>query len=622
MFNKFDYTYECVKSLLTTEESDKLEIIIVDDASTDETLMAPLILQNTRVVRNPHNDGFIRSCNRGANAARGEYVYFLNNDTKLTDHAIDALVEIFLIQQGVGLVGSKLLFGDGSLQEAGVSSGASVMAPITGRGDDPGHPKYNYVRDVDYVSGASILLPTKVFEELGGFDEIYVPAYYGDSDLAFRARAAGYRTVYQPRSVVYHFEGVSSGTNVEQGTKRYQVVNARKFFARWKTTLEKHALSGVQPDLEKDRGRRFSVLFVDETTPTPCEDAGSNAAFTHMRAMQQMGGKVTFIPAENLAFLGKPSQALRDSGIEFLHQPYFWSLEEVLRKRADEFDIIYLHRLNTAARHLATCRAFAPKARIVYNVADLHFLRLERALALNAEPQLNAALVETTRTKELTAAREVDAVIVHSEAEAQLLKEHGVEHVFLVPWTVPSVPSERDFQTRSGCMFVGGFGHAPNVDAIEWLMSDIWPLIRSEIAGATLTIVGSHMPSQIARFGGANGVRCLGFVDDLKPLYESHRLTIAPLRYGAGLKGKVAQSLAHGIPCIGTPVAYEGFDIAAVGALSAETPEEFAVKFVRTYTDKRVWMRARSLALRYAADNFSEAAVTARLAVSLGFTGQ
>ncbi|BBK36723.1 glycosyl transferase family protein [Allostella sp. ATCC 35155] len=614
VYEKFDFTYACVKSILDTNVRASYEIIVVDDCSKDETLLAPMILQNCRILRNERNQGFVLNCNRGAREARGRYVFLLNNDTALFPDAIDALLDTFRQHDNVGAVGSKLLFGDGKLQEAGGIIWRLGDGWNYGRGQDPEEPRFNYVRPADYISGAALMLPRDLFLELGGFDTHYVPAYYEDTDLAFRVRAAGRRVLYQPRSKITHFEGVSSGTDLTQGAKRYQVVNGRKFFTRWKSVLEQHALNGHQPEREKDRGARFRTLFIDETTPTPKEDAGSNAAVTHMRCLQALGAKVTFVPADNMTHLGAPSTALQDMGVEFLHHPYFWSVEEVLRKRPDEFDLIYLHRFNTADRHLGICRALAPKARIVYNVADLHYLRYEREREVGAPGAKTAAEIAAFKARELQAIRSSDVVLVHSDVEREVLAREGVDHVVVVPWVIEGRPAETSFEERTGLYFIGGFRHAPNIDAVAWFCEEIWPLVRKACPDQTFGIIGSHMPDEVRALERHRGVRCIGFVDELQPVFDQARLTVAPLRYGAGLKGKVALSLAHGVPCVGTAVAYEGFvgDSADLMQVS-DDPKGMAKRIATLLTDEARWKKASVSAARFAEQQFSMAAVTAKI---------
>ena len=616
VYNKFEFTYDCVKALLETQNAASFEVIIVDDQSSDETLLAPVVFPGATVLRNDRNLGFVGGCNRGAAAAKGEYIFFLNNDTKVHDFSLDALLDVFRLHENVGIAGSKLLFGDGKLQEAGgiiwiwrFGDGWNY-----GRGQDPADPRFNYVRDTDYVSGAALMISKVLCDEISGFNPDLAPGYYEDTDMAFRVRSMGYRTLYQPRSVVTHFEGVSSGNDLTQGMKRYQLINGRKFFMRWKHVLADHALNGIEPEKEKERNARLRVLFVDATTPTPNEDAGSNAAMTHMRALQALGAKVTFVPSDNMTHLGKISSELQDLGIEFLHHPWFWSVEEVLRKRANDFDVIYLHRFDVASRYLTTCRAFAPRARILYNVADIHFLRLERERTVGAAGAKSEAEVSAIRSLELNCIRGADHVIVHSEVEASLLTKESVNHVSVIPWVMRGKPGPVPLPERGLVVgFIGGFGHSPNADAVIWFVEGIWPLIRAKVPDATFLIFGSKMPSTIRNLGSVPGVTAVGFVDHVADAFDRMRVSVAPLRYGAGLKGKVGESLAHGVPCVGTSVAYEGFGTAFGKDCVADDVTGIAQKDCHLLTDNRALEHAGKMSLQYSAAHLSEQIVKAKI---------
>src|SRR5262249_30187437 len=140
-----------------------------------------------------------------------------------------------------GIVGSKLLFADGKLQEAGGIVWRMGDAWNWGRGADPGEPRFCFLRDVDYVSAAALMIPKDLFTELGGFDQHFAPAYYEDTDLCFRVTRSGRRVLFQPKSEVIHYEGISSGTDVTSRTaKRYQAINHRKFHERWRQRLAAH----------------------------------------------------------------------------------------------------------------------------------------------------------------------------------------------------------------------------------------------------------------------------------------------------------------------------------------------------------------------------------------------
>ncbi|NOT96983.1 MAG: glycosyltransferase family 2 protein, partial [Nitrospira sp.] len=213
VFNKPLYTYTCLRSILTSKPNQSYEVIVVDDASRDDTGEMLRAIQGIRVIRHKDNQGFIRSCNAGANIARGRYILFLNNDTIVEMNWLDELVRTFLTFPLAGLVGAKLIYPNGKLQEAGGVIWNDGSGWNYGRYDDPDKPEYSYLREVDYCSGACIMLPRELFWAVGGFDELFAPAYGEDSDLAFKVRQAGRKVLYQPESEVIHFEGVSSGTD-------------------------------------------------------------------------------------------------------------------------------------------------------------------------------------------------------------------------------------------------------------------------------------------------------------------------------------------------------------------------------------------------------------------------
>src|SRR5437588_978351 len=246
VFNQIPVTLACLKSILRYPPEVSYEVILVDDCSDQETKRCLREIDGLRVISNESNQGFLHSSNRGAAAARGEYLLFLNNDTEVTAGWLDALLRVFDLREDAGLVGAKLIFPDGRLQEAGGIMWRDASGVNYGKWDDPDKPEYNYLREVDYCSGACLLIQKSFFEKLGRFDPIYAPAYYEDTDLAFKVRKRHRKVYYQPFSIVVHHEGQTSGTSTESGAKSYQLVNQAKFQAKWEKTLSRH-LRGDSP---------------------------------------------------------------------------------------------------------------------------------------------------------------------------------------------------------------------------------------------------------------------------------------------------------------------------------------------------------------------------------------
>jgi GT2 family glycosyltransferase/glycosyltransferase involved in cell wall biosynthesis len=617
--NKFQYTYDCIKSISMSLPKRTFEIIVVDDRSDDETILAALVFSGAvRILRNVANLGFVRTCNAGAAIARGRYLFFLNNDTIVKDGWLDELVETFEQVPNVGIVGSKLLFENGSLQEAGGIIWRLGDGWNWGRDRDPAEPAFSFLRDADWVSGAALMIERAMFRELGGFDELYAPAYYEDTDLAFRVRAKGKRVVMQPASEIIHLEGISAGTDTSgPGMKRFQVINHAKFYQRWKDTLIAHRFNGQQPELEAERLVRRRAYFIDDTVPTPDQDAGSNAAIEHMRALMDLGYKVIFLPADNMAKIDPYTAQLQKLGIECQYYPFFWSVEEVFRKTVNKPDLVYLHRYTNASKYATMVRRYFPDCRVVYNVADLHFLRMERQAEI--EPgTVSAHQVALQRRSEMSAMQSVDCVIVHSPIEAGLL--HEVEpslNVKVVPWTVRLRPTKLPFAERSGAAFVGGFGHPPNLDAVRHLVADIWPLLRRKLPDFTTYLIGSKMPDELMTLQ-VPGIMPVGFVSVLADILHKLRCTVVPLRYGAGIKGKVLESFAHGLPCVMSEVAAEGLALPEdLGWLVARTPAEFAEKLARVHEDEAFNARLSEAGLAYIERRHSAGAVKEMLGAAV-----
>ncbi len=611
VYNKFEYTYRCLASIAANPPQAPFEVIVVDDRSTDVTMLARLVLDNSvNIIRNETNFGFVRGCNRGAAAARGKYLYFLNNDTEVKPGFLDELIWTFRECEGVGIAGSKLLFPNGKLQEVGGIIWRMGDGWNWGRDDDPNNPRYMYMRDADYVSGAALMIDKELFEQLGGFDELYAPAYYEDTDLCFRVREKGKRVVVQPLSQIVHFEGVTSGTDTSgTGAKRYQVINHRKFLNRWMKTLSSHRFNGQYPELEAERLVSKRALFIDDTVPTPDQDAGSNVALEHMRSLQRLGYKVTFVPGDNMAQINPYTADLQRRGIECLYHPYYSSVEDILKRTAVKFDLVYLHRFSNASKYAGLARQFCPNAKLLYNVADLHFLRLERQAAVEKRADLEVKSRDMQRV-ELAAIGMVDAVIVHSSYEAKILGERlpGAS-VVLLPWSVPVKNVANDLLDRSGVAFVGGYNHHPNVDAAKLLATEIMPLVVAQKPHVVCHLAGSNMPAEVAQLANSY-VRILGWVPSLMDLFSQIRLTVAPLRYGAGVKGKVLDSLAAGIPCIMTPIAAEGIDLPpSLLRLVADSPQAIADLIIELHDDPMELSRLAAECQAFIAERFSPQAV-------------
>lgn len=600
VYGQLDYTLRCLASIEANLPQAKFEVIVVDDCSPDNPAEVLTNIKGIRLIRNENNQGFIRSCNTGANAAHGYYLYFLNNDTEVMPGWMDELLRTFKEFPGTGFAGSKLIYPDGRLQEAGGIIWQDGSAWNFGKFHDPLLPVYNYAREVDYCSGASIMVPKMLFDELGGFDELYLPAYCEDCDLALKIREKGYRVIYQPLSTVIHYEGVTSGTDTSQGVKAYQVENMKKLYERWNSRLKTHQPPGTDIDNAKDRRATRRVLVIDHCTPTPNQDAGSLITFKLLLLLREMDFQVTFIPESNFGYMPEYTKVLQRIGIETLYAPVCSSVEQHLRTCGDRYDLVFLFRPYVAECYMKPVRELCPKAKVLFHTVDLHFLRMTREAGLNGDQSITKAAAEIKQL-EVAAMQASDASIVVSTAELELLRPELPDaklHVFPLIMDVPG--TSKPFNERKDIIFVGGYQHPPNVDAVQYFVTEIMPLLRQRLPGVHFYVVGSMVPAEIQALASED-VIITGFVEDLNPLLDRMCVSVAPLRYGAGIKGKIGSAMAAGLPVVATPEAAEGMSLTdGENILVADGAEAFADTVVKLYQDEILWNRLSHNGLKFA----------------------
>ena len=619
VFNNYRFTFNCLAALQRQCSARPFEVIVVDDCSTDETPERLPAFENLRVVRNQENLGFVRSCNAGAAKARGDFLVFLNNDTQVQPGWLDALIETFAIRPDAGLVGSRLIFPDGRQQEAGGIVFHDGSSWNYGHLDDPYKPEYSYLREPDYVSGASLAIRRELFERLGGFDEHFAPAYYEDADLAFRVRAAGYRVYYQPLSRVVHFEGVSAGTDetAATGMKRFQVINRRKLLERWGQALATHGARGEDLERQKERRIQRRALVVDVYMLMPDKESGSLRMVNLFAILQKLGFKVTFAAA-NLEAPDPYVSNLQARGIECLYRPYVKSLARHLKQRGEVYDLVILSRADAAAKVMPAARRHCLNAKIVFDTVDLHFLREARLAELSGDKS-TLGVAQRRKRQELDLIAEADTTLVVSEVERQVLAgEAPNADLHLVSNIHHIFGSAAPFGERRDIMFIGAFAHPPNLDAVLWFAKEILPLINAELPDLCCHVIGANPPPRIRALASSR-LKIHGYVKDVKPFFDGCRLSVAPLRYGAGVKGKVNQSLAHGLPVVATSQAAEGMFLDnGCSVLLADDPRAFAVAVVRLYRDEPLWNRLSVKGIEVMNRHFSFAAAKRALEQVVG----
>jgi GT2 family glycosyltransferase len=618
VFNQLSFTDACLVSLQAVQEQPPFEVIIVDDCSTDRT--AELVPQIPGIIylRNETNSGFIVSCNLGAKKARGKYLVFLNNDTVVKAGWLSALLDTFADESQTGIVGSKLVYPDGRLQEAGGIIWQDASGWNYGKFDDPQKPEYNYLREVDYCSGAALMIPKALFLSVGGFDPRYEPAYYEDTDLAFKVRRAGYKVLYQPLSEVIHCEGATGGTDLSAGAKKYQDINQSTFAETWAAELKRKPVNGDLTFLSQpQKPSAKNILVIDHHLPMADRDSGSLRMFQILKLLRQLGHRVIFLP-DNLADIPPYTGELQKRGIQVLFHPYVQKVRDYLIAHGSDFDAVVLSRCQFACKHMGDVRLYAPQSRIIFDTVDLHFLREEGEARLTGDPEVERKAHET-RQQEYELIDQSDETWVVSTTEQQLLQEKWPEKSIQLVSNIVDVPgSSTSFALRRDWLFIGSFQHPPNIDAVLFFLKEIYPLVTEHLRDAKFYIIGDKVPPEIVALA-TERIVIAGLQRDVRPFFESVKLSVAPLRFGAGVKGKINQSMAFGVPVVATSIAVEGTQLQDhEEILVADEPEDFAQALIELYESEELWNRLSENGIRKTRALYSTEAAREKLEFLFG----
>ncbi len=606
VFNNLQYTHNCIKSIFQNTHYSRYEVIIVDNASTDGTgqYLSNLGHQNLKILSNTENLGFVGGCNAGAAEAKGDFIFFLNNDTEVRPFWLSAVVDLMQARPDCGAVGSKLIYPDGELQEAGGIIFSDGDGWNVGRGMNPKDPRFNYVREVDYCSGAALTIRTELWEKIGGFDQLYSPAYYEDTDLCFSVRQQGYKVLYQPLSSVTHYEGKTAGTDLNSGFKKYQAINRVKFTKKWEHELSQqyeHDPANVIKAAE--RGGKENILIADPQLPMWDKASGSLRLFQTVEILAAANFHVVFI-----ARASSPAQVnyvakLISLGVEVYPQDAAALKKTVINYSLDKmvpidygilfkekrFKYAILSFWEIGAHYISIIRKLSPQTKIIVDTVDVHFVRELRESELTKDKK-QRKLALTRKKLEIKTYKEADELwVVTAEDQIELENVKLTQPIHILPNIHKSIEYRKEYDKSHDLLFVGNFNHTPNRDAILYFCDSVFPLIKKQLPNVKFYIVGNKPPQNIVHLA-QDDIIVTGFVEDISPYLFHARVSVNPLRYGAGMKGKVGEALSWGLPVVTSSIGAEGMHLEHNRhCLVADEPETFAAEVVRVYRDPALW---------------------------------
>ncbi len=608
LYNQAGLTLDCLKALSLCRES-ALQTIVVDNASTDETPELMARVSGVRYVRNAGNLHFLEAVNQAAAIATGEFLLLLNNDAVLDANALTRAVRRLESSARIGAVGGKVLLYDGSLQEAGCIVWSDGSCLGYGRGMDPEDGPYQFVRNVDYVSGAFLLTRRSLFEEFGRFDSRFAPAYYEETDYCVRLQEAGFDVVYDPSVQIRHVEFGSSA--IGQDALELQTRNKSRFVDKHRSFLARQAPPRLADALGARQRRPAGsrrILILDDRVPHLHLGSGNPRANLIVRLLAEQGHEVTFYPMStphddwHAVYRSLPDtvEVMLDRGVA--------CLADFLASRRDHYDVLLVsrpHNLETLRNVLAANPQLFASGQwqmppLIYDAEAVVSLRQRIEAELAGRP-LAESVAAAALASELSLAEDARLVLAVSDAEAEHFRGSGKAEVVVLGHGLAQRPTATAFADRSGFLFVGAMhsDESPNADSMRWFVRQVWPLIRAQLGeGVELDIVGPCHADSIRALGGGD-VHVHGAVASLDDFFERARVFVVPTRFAAGIALKAQEAASRGVPMVVTPVIAEQlrWDDAV---LSAGGAAEFAGHCVTLYRDESAWTRLRTLALQRA----------------------
>ena len=604
LHNRAELTFACLNSIREClwGSSVGIEVIVLDNASTDLTARLLDRVQGANIVRSSENLHFLRGVNHATKFAKGRHILLLNNDAQLLPGTLEAAVRTLDSDKDIGAVGARIVLPNGVLQEAGSIIWRDGTCVGYGRGCHPDHPEVMFRRDVDFCSAAFLLTPRPLFESLGGFDEIFAPAYYEEVDYSVRLWRRGLRVTYEPEAVIVHYEFGSAASSEE--ALALQRRNHKLF-------SEKHAdwLSGrsvpSQGNLLSARtairtGKR--VLIVEDRIPKPSLGRGYPRSCAMIQAFVEEGAQVTFFPMFETEDTWRDVRETLSPLIEVLLGATSERLHNFLCERRGYFDAILVCRPHNM-RAFLVARQHDPHivegAALIYDAeaifATRELLRRELAGELVDTAEANRMIAE-----EVDLAQGADLVLSVSTRERDLFLRNGISNVNILGYPVQIRPTGTDFQDRTDVLFLGTISDegSPNADSLRWFASDILPSLRREIgAGLRLKVVGLNTAASIAALDGS-ALELIGAVDDLTPHFERARLVVVPTRFAAGISLKALEAAGFGVPTVVTDLIASQLGWSnGCECLIASEGRAFAAECARLYRSRELWETLRLNAL-------------------------
>ena len=604
--NKPYYTLACLESLSTINMIKDCEIIVVNDCSTDNTKkLLEKYIEGIILINNETNLGFVETCNKGADYANSPYVMFLNNDTILFKDTVMSLYNT-IQADNVGAIGGMIITPDNLLQEAGSMIMADGSCFGYGRSDDYNKPEYNYVREVDYCSGALLMTKTHLWSKIDGFDLAYSPGYYEEVDYCMKLKQLGYKILYQPLSKIYHFEFGTFGAeaiNIQEHNKNI-------FLEKWRSSISEYSMITENIHKRRSRNNNKRLLYIDDILPDPKKGQGYPRSHDILSYIVSLGFQVTLYTS---LFEDNTDKNLilhfQQLGVEIIRNDT--NFDQFIACRKNLYDIAFVSRPHNAEKYIKKIRA-NNDAKIIYDAEAIYANReiLQAEIVDGAE--LSEEVKNNHRLKEINITKHADAICLVSKYEQDLFAQNKVTNTKILGHCHPIKFEGKSFNERKDVLFVGAIvdehKYNPNYDSIIYFVNNIWPRTLDQL-GCNLLLVGYNNSPTIKALNNRNNIKVIGAVETLDSYYKNCKLFIGPTRFAAGIPHKLTNAISCGLPSVITPLLAKQLEWSnGKECLIGKDDQDFADKIATLYTDKNIWTDIRNNMKQYTENTFSEKA--------------
>lgn len=334
-----------------------------------------------------------------------------------------------------------------------------------------------------------------------------------------------------------------------------------------------------------------TILVIDDYVPYYDKSSGSKRLFELLKLLKELDLNIIFLPDDGKATLPYYKELL-NMGIEVLVSTAQSTNIAQLKRRTDSITYAWISR---PALNRKYHKILHKNTKKIFDTVDLHYLRMLRQAENQDSPKLKKRALKT-KALELGLARSSQATLTVTEIEKNILENEGIQHVYVIPNVHETVIHKQviPFEKREGILFIGGYKHEPNTDAVKWLVQEIMPLVWDKLGNVPLYLLGSDPNQEVLQLASEN-VLVPGYLNDVSDYFFSSRIFVAPLRYGAGMKGKIGQSLEYGLPVVSTVIGTEGMDLTdGKNVLVADDHITFAEKIILLYQNQELWNKIRS----------------------------